>query len=57
MHIQYDENPVFLNDYITHLSVVKGLAESTVLGYYQDIRQFLRFYLLKKAGNTKSLLK
>ena len=53
MHIQYDENPVFLNDYITHLSVVKGLAESTVLGYYQDIRQFLRFYLLKKAGNTQ----
>jgi len=51
MKIQYQENPDFLNEYITHLSVVKGLAEGTVMGYYQDIRQFLRFCLLHQAGN------
>ena len=53
MKIQYEQNPDFLNEYITHLSVVKGLADSTVMGYYQDIRQFLRFYLLDKAGNSQ----
>lgn len=53
MVIQYEENPDFLNDYITHLSVVKGLADSTVKGYYQDIRQFLRHFQLSQAGNTK----
>ncbi len=53
MNIQYDQNPTFLNEYITHLSVVKGLADSTVKGYYQDIRQFLRFWLLNQAGNAR----
>ena len=53
MNIQYDENPDFLNEYITHLSVVKGLADSTVMGYYQDIRQFLRFWTLDRAGNAR----
>lgn len=50
MYIQSDKNPDFLNEYITHISVVKGLADSTVKGYYQDIRQFLRFYKLKLSG-------
>ncbi|MDE6088495.1 MAG: tyrosine-type recombinase/integrase [Oscillospiraceae bacterium] len=50
MQIQNHENPDFLNDYITHISVVKGLADSTVMGYYQDIRQFLRYYRLEKTG-------
>ncbi|MDE6730646.1 MAG: hypothetical protein K2J71_07715, partial [Oscillospiraceae bacterium] len=50
MQIQSHENPDFLNDYITHISVVKGLAESTVMGYYQDIRQFLRYYRLTTAN-------
>ena len=53
MQIQNEENPDFLNDYVTHLNVVKGLAQSTVMGYFQDIRQFLRFYVLDKAGNIK----
>lgn len=48
MLINRKENPDFLNDYITHISVVKGLAPSTVGVYYQDIRQFLRFYRLDK---------
>lgn len=46
MQINRKENPDYLNDYITHISVVKGLAPSTVGVYYQDIRQFLRFYRL-----------
>ncbi|MBR2086409.1 MAG: tyrosine-type recombinase/integrase [Oscillospiraceae bacterium] len=50
MHIQRKENPDFLNDYITHITVVKGLAKSTIAVYYQDIRQFLRFYVLDQTG-------
>lgn len=50
VQIQNSENPGFLNDYITHISVVKGLADGTVMGYYQDIRQFLRYYRLEASG-------
>lgn len=52
MQIPQEENPEFLNEYITHLSVVKGLADSTVTGYYQDIRQFLRFYMLSQTSSV-----
>lgn len=54
MQIERSENPEFLNDYITHISVVKGLAKSTVSGYYQDIRQFLRFLKLYR-GNVPNI--
>lgn len=47
MQIEKHENPYFLNDYITHLSVVKCLSEGTVMGYYQDIRHFLRFVMFR----------
>ncbi len=50
MKIKKTENPYFLNDFITHLSVVKCLADSTVGVYYQDVRQFLRFLMLSRAG-------
>lgn len=46
MQIKRSENPDFVNDYIMHISVVKGLSERTVESYYQDIRQFLRFQKL-----------
>ena len=46
MRIKKKENPSFLNDYVTHLSVVKCLADSTVYVYYQDVRQFLRYVTL-----------
>ncbi len=49
MAILRSENPDFLNDYITHISVVKGLAKSTVNVYYQDVRQFLRFLKLSRS--------
>ncbi len=47
MQIEKHENPYFLNDYITHLSVVKCLSDGTVMGYYQDIRHFLRFVMFR----------
>ena len=52
MQINRKENPEFFNDYLTHITVVKGLAKSTVMGYYQDIRQFLRFYTLDSASDA-----
>lgn len=52
MEINRKENPDFLNDYLTHITVVKGLARSTVMVYYQDIRQFLRFMLLNAASDA-----
>ncbi len=48
MQITRSENPYFVNDYITHLSVVKSLSAGTVMGYYQDVRQFLRYLTLHK---------
>ena len=50
MKIIPSENPEYLNEYITHLTVVKGLAASTIGVYYQDIRQFLRYLALARAG-------
>ncbi len=50
MQIDRSECPDFLNDYITHISVVKGLAKSTVMVYYLDIRQFLRFLTLYRSN-------
>ncbi len=49
MQINRKENPDFLNDYLTHITVVKGLAPSTIGVYYQDLRQFLRFYRLDQS--------
>ncbi len=43
MKIDRSELPFFFSDYITHLSAIKGLSDTTVMGYFRDIRQFLRF--------------
>ena len=43
MEIDRSENPLFLNDYLTYLDVIKGRAKRTVLEYYQDIAIFLRW--------------
>ncbi len=53
MKIDRSEYPFFLNDYLTHLSVVKCLSDGTVQGYFRDIRQFLRFYLLGREQKIK----
>jgi site-specific recombinase XerD len=39
------ENPNFLNEYLTHMRIVKGCLERTVFAYYIDIRMFLRYIL------------
>ncbi|MCR5718254.1 MAG: tyrosine-type recombinase/integrase [Oscillospiraceae bacterium] len=52
MQIDRNENPEFLNDYLTYITVVKGLAVSTVQVYYQDIRQFLRFLVLDNSTDA-----
>ncbi len=55
MQIQKSENPFFLNEYITHLSVVKCLSDGTVMGYYRDIRQFLRFLTAHHSNEGASI--
>lgn len=52
MKINKTRNPDFLNDYLTHLSVVKFLADGTVEGYYRDVQHFLRFCRLSRSGET-----
>lgn len=54
MRIQSSEYPFFLNDYITHLSVVKCLSDGTVQGYFRDVRQFLRFYMLGRSQTPRT---
>ena len=43
MDLHRDANPDFLNDYLTHLDVIKGRSQRTVAEYYQDIARFLRW--------------
>lgn len=52
MQISRAENPFFLNDYITHIAIVKSLSEGTVMGYYQDIRQFLRYVRMSRSESS-----
>lgn len=43
MEIDRAKNPLFLNDYLTYLDVIRGKARRTVLEYYDDICLFLRW--------------
>ncbi len=43
--IDRTKNPKFLNDYLTHMRIVRGCLERTVFAYYIDIRMFLRYIL------------
>ena len=54
MSIDRNEYPFFLNDYVTHLSVVKCLSKGTVQGYFRDVRQFLRFYMLGREHSART---
>jgi len=36
-------NPEFLNDYLVHIRIVKGLSERTIDEYCTDIRMFLKY--------------
>ncbi len=48
MKIDRSEIPYYFSDYITHLTAVKGLSETTVMSYFRDIRQFLRFVVYEQ---------
>ena len=43
MGIDRSDNPLFLNDYLTYLDVIRGKAKRTVTEYYNDIALFLRW--------------
>ncbi|MCQ2417023.1 MAG: tyrosine-type recombinase/integrase [Oscillospiraceae bacterium] len=43
MEIDRSQNPLFLNDYITYIDVIRGKAKRTVGEYYQDCMLFLRW--------------
>lgn len=48
MELHRDENPMFLNDYLTYLDVIRGRSPRTVNEYYQDICRFLRWLAAPK---------
>jgi len=41
--IDRSANPMYLNDYLTYLDVIKGRAQRTVVEYYRDVAMFLRW--------------
>ena len=43
MEIDRSQNPLFLNDYLTYLDVIRGRAKRTVAEYYNDCVLFLRW--------------
>jgi len=43
MEIDRSLNPMFLNDYLTYLDVIRGKAKRTVTEYYNDAAMFLRW--------------
>ena len=43
MEIDRSENPMFLNDYLTYMDVIRGKAKRTVTEYYNDCTLFLRW--------------
>lgn len=48
MDLHRAENPLFLNDYLTYLDVIRGRSARTVQEYYQDIALFLRWLYAKR---------
>lgn len=57
MNIDKTQNPAFLNDYLTYISVTKGLSPRTVAEYYLDIRLFFRYLVMmdNELENSKVL--
>lgn len=42
----YSKCPVFLKNYLTYMSVIKGKSKNTVTQYYYDLRIFLRYIIM-----------
>ena len=47
--------PKFIIDYLIYMNTIKGRSEKTVLGYYYDLRTFLRFLTVKNEPNFKKI--
>lgn len=43
MDLHREENPMFFNDYLTYLDVIRGRSQRTVTEYYHDASLFLRW--------------
>ena len=43
MNLHREENPMFLNDYLTYLDVIRGRSQRTVAEYCNDASLFLRW--------------
>lgn len=43
MEIDRSANPMYLNDYLTYLDVIRGRAKRTVTEYYNDVSLYLRW--------------
>lgn len=48
MDLHRDENPMFFNDYLTYLDVIRGRSQRTVDEYYHDAALFLKWLYAKK---------
>lgn len=54
MEIDRTGIPLFLNDYLTYLDVIRGKAKRTVTEYYNDICLFLRWLHCRNLGKPVS---
>ncbi|MBE7054128.1 MAG: tyrosine recombinase XerC [Ruminococcaceae bacterium] len=52
----YIKCPVFLKDYLTYMSVIKGKSQNTIKEYFYDLRMFLRYVLYMNGLCKKSEL-
>ncbi len=50
MDINKNDNPQFINDFITYQRVIKANSERTINEYYIDMRTFLRFLKMSDAN-------
>ena len=48
MKTNNNKNPEFLNEYLVHIRIVKGLSERTIDEYCTDIRLFLKYIYCNK---------
>lgn len=54
-NLNRNDNPQFLNDYLTYIRIVQGCLERTVFAYYIDIRMFLRYVLKERDERFKEV--
>ncbi len=50
----YQKCPIFLKDYLTYMSVIKGKSQNTIREYFYDLRMFLRYVLYMNGKCAKN---